>query len=114
MKHLTLDGLRQTVKDLEEEDGSLPITIWNNGERLFLYNQIDTSIDGQLEFNSLHKYVNLYVKENVEVHIRGIFEDVHLEFDTKFGDISPEQDIRLAEAKRILCEVITEYVEQNK
>lgn len=54
-----------------------------------------------------------YTRELVDVEIDNIFIDVHQEFNTSSGDITPDQSMRLDKLKEDLSKLITEQVTDN-
>lgn len=54
-----------------------------------------------------------YTRELIDVEIDNIFIDVHQEFNTSSGDITPEQTMRLYKLKEDLSKLITEQVTTN-
>jgi hypothetical protein len=54
-----------------------------------------------------------YTRELVDVEIDNIFIDVHQEFNTSSGDITPEQTVWLDKLKEDLSKLITDQVTAN-
>lgn len=54
-----------------------------------------------------------YTREIVDFEIDNIFIDIHQEFNTSSGDITPEQTMRLDKLKEDLSKLITEQVTAN-
>ena len=54
------------------------------------------------------------IKTLVDYNVDAVFTDIHNIVDTKSGDITPMQALRLSEIKRALTDLVYEQVQQNK
>lgn len=57
-----------------------------------------------------YKTIETLVDNNVDA----VFNSIHNIVDTKSGDITPMQALRLSEIKRMLTDLVYEQVQQNK
>ncbi len=61
------------------------------------------------EVQEIREACSQHVESQLDLHFCSIAED----FDVKYGDITPDQALRLSKIKELLTELSVEYVIQN-
>lgn len=104
------------------EDGQEPLTNEDAINYVLSYVNDDSStewyVDSDLKL--FHRDISLNIERvkssiliEVEKSIEYLFYEIHQKFNTKSGDITPEQSERLIQLKGQLAELMTEQTIQN-